>query len=263
VIHHTNSTIHLTDIVFPRNTNHHETLFGGAALGYMDKVAFIAATRYGRRSFVTASCDKVDFVKPAYKGNIVDFAAKVIHAGNRSLQVEVIMQAENMLTNERHVCTRGIFNMVAVPDKAEKAADIKPLSEIELTPGIHAEPDADLRIVELVFADDTNHLGTLFGGHGLSLMAKAGFIASARKCQEVMVLASVEKTNFLAPIAVGGIVDLSAKVVRVGRSSMTVKVKMWGEELLSGKRTFCADSDFIMVAVDKDGKSKPFKQDSD
>jgi acyl-CoA hydrolase len=251
MVHRTNRTIHLTDIVFPKNINHHETLFGGAALSYMDKVAFIAATRYGRRHFVTASCDNIDFVKPAFKGNIVDFAAIVISAGRRSLKVEVVMQAEDMLTGERVTCTSGIFNMVSVA-----GADSTSLKDMKMAQRGHAEPDADLRIVELIFADDTNHHGTLFGGHGLSLMAKAGFIASTQKCREVMVLASLEKTNFMAPINIGGIVDLSAKVVRIGTKSLTVNVKMWGEELLTGARTFCADSDFIMVAVDVNGSSK-------
>lgn len=260
MIHHTDSTIHLTDIVFPKNINHHETLFGGAALSYMDKVAFIAATRYGRRHFVTASCDNIDFEKPAYKGNIVDFAATVIDAGRRSLKVEVLMTAEDMLSGKQVVCTRGIFNMVAVPGKDEQDVGELKLSDLKIEDRRHAEPNADLRIVELVFADDTNHHGTLFGGHGLSLMAKAGFIASTRRCREVMVLAGLEKTNFSAPIHIGGIVDLSAKVVRVGTKSLTVNVKMWGEELLTGERTFCADSDFIMVAVDENGNSKKIKK---
>lgn len=258
--HHTDRTIHLTDIVFPKNINHHETLFGGAALSYMDKVAFIAATRFGRRHFVTASCDNIDFKKPAFKGNIVDFAATVIKAGRRSLKVEVVMTAEDMLTGKRVICTRGIFNMVAVPGKNEENKDDRALNELSMAARNHAEPDADLRIVELVFADDTNHHGTLFGGQGLSLMAKAGFIASTRKCREVMVLASLEKTNFMAPIAIGGIVDLSAKVIKVGTKSLTVNVKMWGEELLTGERTFCADSDFIMVAVDENGRSKELQK---
>lgn len=260
MIHHTNRTIHLTDIVFPKNINHHETLFGGAALSYMDKVAFIAATRFGRCHFVTASCDNIDFEKPAMKGNIVDFAATVIEAGRRSLKVEVIMEAEDMITGKRVVCTRGIFNMVAMPGKDGNDEGRFPLSELQMSENSYGDPDADLRIVELVFADDTNHHGTLFGGHGLSLMAKAGFIASTQKCREIMVLASLEGTNFKAPIAIGGIVDLFAKVVRVGTKSLTVNVKMWGEELLSGERTFCADSDFIMVAVDKDGKSTEFQK---
>lgn len=259
MIHHTNRTIHLTDIVFPKNINHHDTLFGGAALSYMDKVAFIAATRFGRRHFVTASCDNIDFHKPAHKGNIVDFAATVTQAGKRSLKVEVVMTAEDMLTGERVICTRGIFNMVAVPGKDDQDMSTVALSELKMSEKSAAETDADLRIVELVFADDTNHHGSLFGGHGLSMMAKAGFITATRHCREVMVLASLERTNFKAPIQIGEIVDLSAKVIRVGTKSLTVNVKMWGEGLLTGDRTFCADSDFIMVAVDENGRATKIK----
>ncbi|MDG1996210.1 MAG: hotdog domain-containing protein [Emcibacteraceae bacterium] len=255
MVHYTNRTIHLTDIVFPKNINHHDTLFGGAALSYMDKVAFIAATRFGRRHFVTASCDNIDFHKPAFKGNIVDFAATVVDAGKRSLKVEVVMMAEDMLSGKQVICTRGTFNMVAVPGKDVHDMSDVSLSELKMSEKSHTDPQADMRIVELVFADDTNHHGSLFGGHGLSLMAKAGFIAATRKCREVMVLASLERTNFKEPIQIGEIVDLSAKVVRIGNKSLTVNVKMWGEGLLTGERKFCADSDFIMVAVDKDGNS--------
>jgi len=260
MVHYTDRTIHLTDIVFPKNINHHETLFGGAALSYMDKVAFIAATRFGRCHFVTASCDNIDFEKPAFKGNIVDFAATVVNAGRRALKVEVVMMAEDMLTGEQVICTRGTFNMVAVPAKGEKEIGILPLSGLKMAEKSFADLNADQRLVELVFADDTNHHGTLFGGHGLSLMAKAGFITATRHCRSVMVLASLDKTNFKAPIQIGEIVDLSAKVIRVGNKSLTVNVKMWGEGLLTGERNFCADSDFIMVAVDEYGNSKKICQ---
>lgn len=224
-------------------------------MAYMDKVAFIAATRFGRRHFVTASCENIDFKKPANKGNIVDFAATVIGAGKRSLKVEVVMQAEDILSGEKVICTRGLFNMVAV----KGGEDEIPLCDIELSTASTGDPSADLRIVELVFADDTNHYGTLFGGHGLSMMAKASFIAASQKSRAVMVLAAVERTNFQTPISVGEIVDLSAKVVSVGKSSLKVNVKMWGEDLLTGKRKLCADSDFIMVAVNKTGRSKEIK----
>jgi acyl-CoA hydrolase len=252
MIHHTKNTIHLTDIVFPKDTNHYDTLFGGAAMAYMDKVAFIAATRFGRRGFVTGSCENIDFQAPARKGNIVDFAATVISAGRRSLKVEVIMQAECILTAEKVICTRGIFNMVAV----NGAKDDVPLCELEMATNRRGDPNADLRIVELVFADDTNHYGTLFGGHGLSMMAKASFIAASRHSRAVMVLAAVESTDFQTPISEGEIVDLSATVMSVGNSSVKMNVKMWGEGLLGSERQLCADSDFILVAVDKSGNSK-------
>ena len=49
------ATTRLVDIVFPGDTNHHGTLFGGVGLSQMDKVAFITAARHAPVDFVTAS----------------------------------------------------------------------------------------------------------------------------------------------------------------------------------------------------------------
>ena len=46
------STTSVTKTVFPGRTNHHNTLFGGDALAWMDEVAFIAATRFCRKPLV-------------------------------------------------------------------------------------------------------------------------------------------------------------------------------------------------------------------
>ncbi len=43
----------LLEMVFPDHTNHLGTLFGGQALAWMDKAAFIVASRYARRTVVT------------------------------------------------------------------------------------------------------------------------------------------------------------------------------------------------------------------
>lgn len=36
----------LTDLVFPPDTNHHNTIFGGKVMAYVDKIACIAAMRH-------------------------------------------------------------------------------------------------------------------------------------------------------------------------------------------------------------------------
>jgi acyl-CoA hydrolase len=53
--------VRMAEIVFPNHTNHLGTLFGGQALAWMDKAAFLAAARYSRRTVVTARSDQVDF----------------------------------------------------------------------------------------------------------------------------------------------------------------------------------------------------------
>ena len=70
------SSSRLVDLLFPGDTNHHGTLFGGAALARMDRIAFIATPRHGRVPFVTASVDHVDFQAPAHVGDLVELLAR-------------------------------------------------------------------------------------------------------------------------------------------------------------------------------------------
>lgn len=240
---------HLIDIVFPGDTNHHGTLFGGTALSHMDKVAFVAASRFGRRSFVTASCERIDFAAPAARGHIIDFEAKVIKAGRTSLTVQVDMHAEDLLTGDKALCTRGNFNMVS-PDKSAPLLPAIPESTAS-TENTHCTR------IEMVFADQTNHYGTLFGGNALAMMGKSAFITATRHSRSVFVMASCERTDFHAPANEGEIIDLKGRVKYTGRTSLVVEVTMYAEALLSGERRLCAKSDFVMVAVDKNGTPKP------
>ncbi len=51
---------------------------------------------YGRASFVTASCDRIDFWAPARQGELVEASGRVIRVGRRSLSVEVTLTAEGL-----------------------------------------------------------------------------------------------------------------------------------------------------------------------
>ena len=64
-IHMSPAHTSLIELVFPQHINHHGTLFGGQGLAFMDKAAFIAGSRFSRRSLVTASSEKIDFHLPA------------------------------------------------------------------------------------------------------------------------------------------------------------------------------------------------------
>ncbi|MCW8357188.1 acyl-CoA thioesterase [Marinomonas pontica] len=58
------SETRVAKMVFPATTNHYDTLFGGIALQWMDEVAYIAATRFSRKTMVTISTEQVDFKHP-------------------------------------------------------------------------------------------------------------------------------------------------------------------------------------------------------
>ena len=104
----------LLNMVFPDNTNHLGTLFGGQALAWMDMSAFIAASRYARTTVVTARSEQVDFNLPIHKGDLVEVVARVVKVGRSSMNVDVEVITENLLTGERKLCTRGHFVMIAL-----------------------------------------------------------------------------------------------------------------------------------------------------
>ena len=83
------SETRVTKAVFPPTTNHHNTLFGGTALAWMDEVSFITATRFCRLPLVTVSTDRIDFNHPIPAGSIVELVGRVVKVGNTSLKVEV------------------------------------------------------------------------------------------------------------------------------------------------------------------------------
>lgn len=235
-------TTHLIDIVFPGDTNHHGTLFGGVGLAHMDKVAFIAATRHAHRSLVTASCERIDFQAPAHLGDIVEFVGRIMRVGRRSMGVEVSMTAEAPSSDRPRLCSRAIFNMVATE------TDLGPL------PPLPAAEDqrspAGLRMVEMVFPEQTSHYGSLFGGRALAAMSKAAFVCATRHSRRPVVLASTQRVDFTSQIQTGEIIELVPRIARVGRSSLTTEVELWAESLSSGDRRVCGRGIFVMVAID-------------
>ncbi|EPY01797.1 acyl-CoA thioesterase [Magnetospirillum fulvum] len=113
------------------------------------------------------------------------------------------------------------------------------------------------RFVEMIFPEQANHYGTLFGGTALNLMGKAAFVAATRAARHAVVMAASERIDFRVPVKVGQMVELVARVERIGRSSMTVAVEMHAESPVSGERCLAIQGCFAMVAVDADGRPVP------
>ncbi|MDH4569228.1 acyl-CoA thioesterase [Pseudomonas sp. BN414] len=107
----------VTKAVFPPSTNHHNTLFGGSALAWMDEVSFIAATRFCRLPLVTVSTDRIDFKHPIPAGSIVELVGRVVKVGNTSLKVEVEVFVEDMYSATREKAITGVFSFVAIDDE--------------------------------------------------------------------------------------------------------------------------------------------------
>lgn len=92
---------------------------------------------------------------------------------------------------------------------------------------------SETRITHVVFPGTTNHHGTLFGGEALAYMDSAAFIAATRYSRRKVVTRHLDAMEFQQPIPQGTLVDLVARVVRTGRTSMTVEVELVIEDMYS------------------------------
>jgi len=115
------------------------------------------------------------------------------------------------------------------------------------------------RTTKLVFPENTNPIGTLYGGTAMYWMDETAYLTATRfaRCQVVTV--SMDRVDFKVPIPQGSIVELTGQVVRVGRSSMTVEVKINLENPKLATQQVAIVGHLTMVAVDENMKPTPIK----
>jgi acyl-CoA hydrolase len=231
----------VVDMVWPDQSNHHGTLFGGAALAMLDRLAFISGSKVLRGSVVTAAVGRLDFASPAPAGHLVECEATVTRRGERSLVVSTRLVAEDLLSGARAQCLSGEFTMV-------RQAGTEPVaSPAEEGGGDVDAPDA--LVAEIVFPGHANHRGVLHGGPAMAWIAKAGFVAATRRVRRTVVMASSERMDFVAPARVGDVVEVSARVLSVGTRSVRVQACMWAESPSTGQRRLCTSARLVYVAV--------------
>ncbi|MDC8004813.1 acyl-CoA thioesterase [Aureisphaera galaxeae] len=117
--------------------------------------------------------------------------------------------------------------------------------------------NSETRIYKAVFPNTTNHYDTLFGGTALHMMDEASFICATRFSRKKVVTVSTEKIDFTTPIPQGTIVELVARVDKVGRTSCVVKVDIYMEDMYSDARDKAVTGYFTFVAVGDDKKPIP------
>lgn len=110
---------------------------------------------------------------------------------------------------------------------------------------------------DLVLPSQTNYYRTMFGGDAVAMMDKTAAIAALRFCRQPIVTASTEHIDFREPVYESEIIEARARVIFAGRSSLVVRVHVYGENGLSGNRRLCTTGYFSMVSITEDGRSMP------
>jgi len=113
--------------MFPSDANPAGNVFGGEILKHIDMVAGIVAQRHSQSNAVTVSMDSVNFLKPAFVGNVLTLNARINYVHNSSMEIEVKAESEDIITGIRTVTGTAFVTFVAL-DKNGKPMSAPKLS---------------------------------------------------------------------------------------------------------------------------------------
>jgi acyl-CoA hydrolase len=133
----------MVQILLPGDANALGAAFGGSVMGWIDICAAVSAQRHCRHTVVTASMDDLHFHAPIKVGMTVTLKARVIAAFHTSMEIGVVVHAEEPSTGERTFTTSALLTFVAL-DKDGKKLTVPPL-ELTTDDERRAAEEAQLR----------------------------------------------------------------------------------------------------------------------
>jgi acyl-CoA thioesterase YciA len=105
---------------------------------------------------------------------------------------------------------------------------------------------------------DANYLGTIFGGVILSSLDMAGAVEAQRHSDRKLVTVAMDEVKFIAPVFVGDLVSFYTETVKIGTTSITVRVTVEATRALAPHKTVrVTQAKVVYVAIDGAGKPVP------
>lgn len=134
------------------------------------------------------------------------------------------------------------------------------MSELSFSVPQERKPAGALLLRTLAMPADTNPNGDIFGGWLMSQMDMGGAILAKELARGRVVTVAVDAITFLKPVAVGDVVCCYGECIKVGNSSLKIKLEIWVKKVASepiGERYCVTEAAFTYVAVDPHGRPRP------
>ncbi|RYF34263.1 MAG: acyl-CoA thioesterase [Comamonadaceae bacterium] len=122
--------------------------------------------------------------------------------------------------------------------------------------------DMDLVLKVIPMPADVNANGDIFGGWVMAQCDLAGSVIPARFAKGRMATVAVNEFVFKQPVRLGDILSFYSKLVKIGRTSITVTVEVFAERFRSqGEYLKVTQATFTYVAIDENGRPRPIERE--
>ena len=123
-------------------------------------------------------------------------------------------------------------------------------------------PSSEPAIRVVMMPRDTNAEGTIFGGVILSLIDQAGYVEAVRQAHRRYVTVAMREVEFRQPVFVGDVLSLYADTSRLGRTSLTIHVRVCARRRTDPDQNVnVTEAEVVFVAVDESGAPTPIFAD--
>jgi acyl-CoA thioesterase YciA len=113
----------------------------------------------------------------------------------------------------------------------------------------------------LAMPADANANGDIFGGWVLAQMDLAGAVLAAEAAKGRIATVAVEAMRFHKPVYIGDLLSCYARIVRVGTTSLSVKIETWARRYRYGEEVKVTEGLFVYVAIDEAGRPRTLPQE--
>ncbi|HEO1486944.1 TPA: acyl-CoA thioesterase [Legionella pneumophila] len=117
-------------------------------------------------------------------------------------------------------------------------------------------PKGELTIQTLAMPLNTNANGDIFGGWIVSQMDLAAGVLAKRISHGRVATVAINSMTFLKPVHVGDVVSCHVELVKVGNTSMTIRVEVWAYSSIKMEKYQVTEGIFVFVAIDENGKPR-------
>jgi uncharacterized protein (TIGR00369 family) len=117
--HISDSKVVLSQLMQPEQANVMGNVHGGWLMKLIDEAGGLCAMRHARRPTVTVAVDSLRFLSPVHVGELVTFTAQLTYIGRTSMEVDVHVEAENILTGQHTHTNDAYLVFVALDDNGK------------------------------------------------------------------------------------------------------------------------------------------------
>ncbi|CAJ1085532.1 cytosolic acyl coenzyme A thioester hydrolase isoform X2 [Xyrichtys novacula] len=292
------STLQLCRIMGPNDANIVGNVHGGIILKMIEEAGSIVSTRHcntqnGDRCVAAlVRVEKTEFLSPVFIGEVTHVTAEITYTSKHSLEVQVNVMAENILTGAKKLANKAALWYVPFSlQNVEKIMEVPPIKYTsaeqeeegrkryeaqkherqetkarteEVVPPLpnperHTIGFSQSSLIHLVGPSDCTLHDYVQGGVTMKLMDEVAGIVAARHCNTNIVTASVDAINFHRKIKKGCVVTVTGRLTFVSNKSMEIEVFVDAASLAEAEKGKyrAVSAFFTFISLDKYGRPLP------